>query len=259
MFNCLLKNYTLTDIHHCFFFSAISWPKLLISKSAQRGGRVPFAFFRAEGLGAGAGTFAVRARGACTGTVRGGGGAFARAACGGRSGTFGSAGGGVGAWLCSGAFRGGTWCARAGDAGGPRRSGARGGGGGARGGGASENFDARRGARVVGAGAGASENFEARRGAGAGAGASENFEARGLDTSGAAEDRGDREAARLTAVAGRRCTSSVASSRTDTFSPPRWIAVTTPLRTERSGSLKRTRSPTERGARASSASPSSAA
>ena len=111
------------------------------------------------------------------------------------------------------------------------------------------NFDARRGARVDAGG----------RGAGAGAGASENFEARGLDTSGAAEDRGDREAARLTAVAGRRCTSSVASSRTDTFSPPRWIAVTTPLRTERSGSLKRTRSPTERGARASSASPSSAA
>ncbi len=256
MFNCLLKNYTLTDIHHCFFFSAISWPKLLISKSAQRGGRVPFAFFRAEGLGAGAGTFAVRARGAGTGTgtgtVRGGG----------RSGAFGGAGGGGGAAggrLCSGAFRGGTGRARAGDAGGPRRSGARGGGGGARGGGASENFDARRGARVVGAGAGASENFEARRGAGAGAGASENFEARGLDTSGAAEDRGDREAARLTAVAGRRCTSSVASSRTDTFSPPRWIAVTTPLRTERSGSLKRTRSPTERGARASSASPSSAA
>ena len=81
----------------------------------------------------------------------------------------------------------------------------------------------------------------------------------GLDASGASEDRGDRDAARLTAVAGRRCTSSVASSRTDTFSPPRWIAVTTPLRTDRSGSLKRTRSPTERGARASSASPSSAA
>ena len=260
--NCFVKIYTLTDIHHCFFFSAISWPKLLISKSAQRGGRVPFAFFRAEGLGAGAGTFAVRARGTGTGTVRGGGGAFARAACGGRSGTFSGAGGGgeaAGGRLCSRAFRGGTGRARAGDAGGPRRSGARGGGGGARGGGASENFDARRGARVVGAGAGASENFEARRGAGAGAGASENFEARGLDTSGAAEDRGDREAARLTAVAGRRCTSSVASSRTDTFSPPRWIAVTTPLRTERSGSLKRTRSPTERGARASSASPSSAA
>ena len=110
----------------------------------------------------------------------------------------------------------------------------------------------------VGAGAGASENFEARRGAGAGAGAEENFDARGLDASGAAEDRGDREAVRLTAVAGRRCTSSVASSRTDTFSPPRWIAVTTPLRTERSGSLKRTRSPIDRGARASSASPSSA-
>ena len=188
--NCFVKIYTLTDIHHCFFFSAISWPKLLISKSAQRGGRVPFAFFRAEGLSGGAGAFAVRARGAGTGNVR----------AGARSGAFGGAGRGGGA-------AGGRLCS-----GGPRRSAARGGGGGARGGGSSENFDARRGARVdagdrcarAGAGAGASENFDRGARAGAGAGASENFDARGLDASGAAEDRGDRDAARLTAVAGRR-------------------------------------------------------
>ena len=101
--------HSLTYIHHCFFFSAISWPKLLISKSAQRGGRVPFAFFRAEGLGAEAGAFVVRARGAGTGTVR----------AGARSGAFGGAGGGGGAAggrLCSGAFRGGAGCARAGEA-----------------------------------------------------------------------------------------------------------------------------------------------
>ena len=145
--NFFVKIYTLTDIHHCFFFSAISWPKLLISKSAQRGGRVPFAFFRAEGLSGGAGAFAVRARGAGTGNVR----------AGARSGAFGGAGRGGGA-------AGGRLCS-----GGPRRSAARGGG-------ASENFDARRGARVVGAGADASENLEARRCAGAGAGAAARFE-----------------------------------------------------------------------------------
>ena len=85
-------------------------------------------------------------------------------------------------------------------------------------------------------------------------------DARGLDAadaSGASEDRGDRDAARLTAVAGRRCSASEPSSRTVTFSPPRWTAVTRPLRTERSGSLKRTRSPTAERRPRPSASPSS--
>jgi hypothetical protein len=104
----MLFKITLTNTHH-FFFSAISWLKVFISKSAHRGGRIPFALFRVAGL-EGAGTGTVRfcgaraaGRGAGNGTVCARGGAFggkafggARVAGGGRSGTFGGAGGGGG-------------------------------------------------------------------------------------------------------------------------------------------------------------------